>query len=243
MNVTNRQIIKNFCPKKTQQSSGQRSNRPWNEANVKQGVSYASIASPQEDDLAASIHNPGNTSQSSQTQQQQQTRRPKTNSAFETAVLDQLETMNNNFNKIFKRMEAFEARLNAIDEFLEDQFQLDPDGGLTEDDTLARNKDIGINQPAFSSDDVATSSDSHYGRRTMPHIPVSSNPAKRSPNEAEFSSPEDSPAFKFLRSQLEQQKKVAEHVLSENTALREEYKSLKAMVQTAIPREEVGMFT
>ena len=37
--------------------------------------------------------------------------------------------MNKNFDKIFKRMENFEVRLNAIDEFLEDQFQLDPEGG------------------------------------------------------------------------------------------------------------------
>jgi len=41
---------------------------------------------------------------------------------------------------------------------------------------------------------------------------------------------------------LEHQKKVTEHVLTENTALREEYKTLKAMVQNAIPRE-TRMFT
>jgi len=76
----------------------------------------------------------------------------------------------------------------------------------------------------------------------MPHIPMTSNQAKRSTKEAEFSSPEDTPAYKLLRSHLEQQKKVTEHVLTENTALREEYKALKVMVQNAIPRE-TGMFT
>ena len=81
------------------------------------------MASSQTDDLFASIHNPENTSQTLPSQQQNQFRRPKTNSAFEATVLDQLESMNKNFEKIFKRMENFEARFNAIDESLEDQFQ------------------------------------------------------------------------------------------------------------------------
>ena len=231
-----------YLPKKTQQSSSQRSSRPWNDANVKKGVSYASIASSQTDDISASIHNPENTSQTLPSQQQNQFRRPKTNSAFEATVLDQLESMNKNFDKIFKRMDNFEARLNAIDEFLEDQFQLDPEGGLTKEDILARQQDILVDQPAPLTDDIAASSDSHYGRSTMPHIPMTSNQAKRSTKEAEFSSPEDTPAYKLLRNHLEQQKKVTEHVLTENTALREEYKALKVMVQNAIPRE-TGMFT
>src|SRR6266496_4081632 len=84
---------------KTQQFSGQRSSKPWNDANVKKGVSYASMASSQNDDLSASIHNPENNSQTLPSQQQNQFRRPKTNSAFEVTVLDQLESMNNNFDK------------------------------------------------------------------------------------------------------------------------------------------------
>ena len=232
-----------YLPKKTQQSSSQRSSRPWNDANVKKGVSYASMASPRTDDLTASIHNPENKSQSSQSQQQNQIRRPKTNSAFEATVLDQLESINKNFDKIFKRMENFEARLNAIDEFLEDQFQLNPEGdGLTEDDYFARQQDIIVDQPEPLTDDLVASSDSHFGRSTMPHIPMTSNQSKRSTKEAEFSSPEDTPAYKLLRSHLDQQKKVTEHVLTENTALREEYKALKAMVLNTIPRE-TGMFT
>src|SRR6185312_14479649 len=147
------------------------------------------MASPQTDDLTASTHNSENKSQSSQSQQQNQLRCPKTNSAFEATVLDQLESMNKNFNKIFKRMENFEARLNAIDEFLEDQFQLDSEGDLTEKNILARQEPI--------TDDFVASSNSHYGRSTMTHIPTTSNPAKRSTKEAEFSSSEDTLAYKL----------------------------------------------
>ena len=101
-------------------------------------------------------------------------------------------------------MENFEARLNAIDEFLEDQFQLDPEGGLTEEDILARQQDIVVDQPEPFTDDIAASSDSQYERSTMPHISMTSNQAKRSTKEAEFSSPEDTLAYKLLRSHLEQ---------------------------------------
>src|SRR5256885_5365270 len=101
--------------------------------------------------------------------------------------------MNKNFNKIFKRMENFEAKLNTINEFLDNQFQLDPNGDLTEEDILDYQKDILVNQPEPFTDDLAASSDSHYGRSTMSHIPMTSNPAKRFTKETEFSSPKDTP--------------------------------------------------
>src|SRR2546421_9933869 len=103
-----------YLPKKTQSSSSQRSSRPWNDANVKKGVSYALMASSQNNDLTASIHNPENNSQSSQLQQQNQFRCPKTNSTFEATVLDQLESMNKNFDKIFKRMENLKPDLTPL---------------------------------------------------------------------------------------------------------------------------------
>jgi hypothetical protein len=229
-----------YLPKKTQTSTGQRNSRPWNDANVKKGVSYASVATPQNDDLAASIHNPKNGPQ--QTQQQHYNRRPQTNSAFEKAVLDQLETMNNNFEKIFKRMAEFEARLNSIDEFLEEQFQLNPETESYFHEDTTDQQDIIIDQPPPPPEDTYNSSDSHFGRRTMPHVPDQSNPSKRTVIDTEFSSPEDSPAYKLLKSEFEKQQRMNAYVMEQHKDLKEQYASLKNTVLDAVPRNTDGSF-
>src|SRR5687767_6077023 len=109
--------------------------------------------------------------------------------------------MNNNFDMIFKRMANFKQRFDAIDQFLDKQFQLDVQGEV-EGNELAfiEQQDVEVVQPELYPEDTTASSDSYYRRRTVPLVPVPSQPAKRSPQDAEFSSPEESLAYKLLKS-------------------------------------------
>ena len=139
-------------------------------------------------------------------------------------------------------MAEFEARLNAIDEFLEEQFQLNPEGGLDEYDESINQQDIIVDQPGSFPEDTYNSSDSHHGRRTMPHIPTQRNPTKRSVQDTEFSSPEDSPAYKLLKCKFEEQQRLAEYAMNQNKDLKEQFASLKSTVLEAIPCNNDGSF-
>ena len=148
--------------------------------------------------------------------------------------------MNNNFDQIFKRMAEFEARLDGIDAFLEEQLQLNPDHEFFEENQ--DQQDNTFEQPPSMPEDTYNSSDSHYGRRTMPHVPQQSNPTKRTVVDTEFSSPEDSPAYKLLKSKFDEQQRMNAYLTNQQKELKEQYSVLKTTVLDAVPRNLDGSF-
>ena len=157
-------------------------------AAVKQGTSYAAAASGQKDDLNASIHNPSN-------QHNQPKLNVKGKTAFETAVLEGLSALNNKFDSLNRRMTAIEKKFQEMEELIEHLYERDDHVYNDEDHNslFADNNQPMFTEPMDSSDSSAIPQDP-YGLTTT----TSTHDNKRSRDQAEFSSPEESPAYKKL---------------------------------------------
>ena len=170
-------------------------------STVKSGTSYASVASGSKDDLNASIHNPSN--------QHNQTRQNiKGKNAFETAMLEGIAALNNKFDSLNRRMTAIEQKFKEMDELVEHLYQRDRHDYINENEEedyfVEDYEQPKFTTPMESSDSSAISKDP-YGLTTT------TIDNKRSRDQAEFSSPEESPAYKKLLEKYEKEVALGNH--------------------------------
>ena len=138
--------------------------------------------------MNASIHNPSNLHN-----------QPKLNvkgkTAFETAVLEGLSALNNKFDSLNRRMTAIEKKFQEMEDLIEHLYERDDHVYNDEDHNslFADNNQPMFTEPMDSSDSSAIPQDP-YGLTTI----TSTHDNKRFQDQAEFSSPEESPAYKKL---------------------------------------------